>query len=310
MNYAELSGEPQPQVEYNAKTGVAEYYEEELVYSEDEDFQPTGIMEHEHKETLQAWLADKNNWAKMKGLGKGFEGGAKLVPIEGDGNCFFSSVSTALTFNRENPYGTPDQHNDIRKKCCDWIEKEKNSEVLQNIFSKRKNPFETDADFKKYVWKKRQTTGEMFTWSDGATANAAAAVCGKGPIMQVIYPVHKDGVPQPQIPPKIFLLSKTGDRTKLPIYIHWNGINHYNAIVPASYQVKTKSVSPKNAAPRATGFKAPPGRPMPFAHHFGGLAALQGGAPTQQKAKSPARQQAKSPARRGPVQAKAPARPT
>ena len=130
MNYADLSGEPQPQVEYNAKTGVAEYYEEELVYSEDEDFQPTGIMEHEHKETLQAWLADKNNWAKMKGLGKGFEGGAKLVPIEGDGNCFFSSVSTALTFNRENPYGTPDQHNDIRQKCCDWIEKEKNSEVL------------------------------------------------------------------------------------------------------------------------------------------------------------------------------------
>ena len=121
--------------------------------------------------------------------------------------------------------------------------------------------------------------------------------------------MHKDGVPQPQIPPKIFLLSKTGDRTKLPIYIHWNGINHYNAIVPASYQVKTKSVSPKNAAPSATGFKAPPGRPMPFAHHFGGLAALQGGAATQQKAKSPARQQAKSPAR-GPQQARAPARPT
>ena len=123
----------------------------------------------------------------------------------------------------------------------------------------------------------------MFTWSDGATANAAGAVCGKGPIMQVIYPVHKNGVPQPDIPPKIFLLSKTGDRTKLPIFIHWNGINHYNAIVPASYPAKSRSNSPKVAASNArgmnlTGGKAPAGRPMPFGHHFSGLAAIQGGA--------------------------------
>ena len=51
--------------------------------------------------------------------------------------------------------------------------------------------------------------------------------------------------------------------------------------------------------------KGPAGRPMPFAHHFGGLAALQEAAPTQpksilkQKSKSPARprQQSKSPAK-------------
>ena len=91
----------------------------------------------------------------MKGLGKGFEGGAKLVPIEGDGNCFFSSVSTALTFSRDVPFGTPDKHNEIRQKVCDWIEKERNCEVLQNIFKNRKKPFETDEDFKKYVWRKR-----------------------------------------------------------------------------------------------------------------------------------------------------------
>ena len=224
-----------------------------MVVSDDDDsYKPTGIMEEEHKETLIAWLADKSNWAAMKGLGKGFEGGAKFVPIEGDGNCFFSSVSTALSFSRDTPFGTPDKHNQIRQKCADWIEKERKGEILSNIFKNRKKPFETDEDFKKYVWKKRQTTGQTFTWSDAATANAAGATCGKGPIMQVIYPRHKNGVPQPDIPPKIFLLSKTGDRTKLPIFIHWNGINHYNAIVPASYQVRSRGGS-RNASPKNAG---------------------------------------------------------
>ena len=65
--------------------------------------------------------------------------------------------------------------------------------------------------------------------------------------------------------------------------------------------------------------KGPAGRPMPFSHHFGGLAALQEAAPTQQKSilkqgsKSPARarQQSKSPARASQivrkVQSKSPA---
>ena len=53
--------------------------------------------------------------------------------------------------------------------------------------------------------------------------------------------------------------------------------------------------------------KGPAGRPMPFSHHFGGLAALQEAAPTKQKSKSPVRQQSKSPARVS-QQAKSPAR--
>ena len=141
MNYADLSGEPQIKVEYSDKSGGMEYYEEEEVISEDDEFQPTGIMDEDHKETLKEWLADKSNWAKMKGLGKGFEGGAKFVPIEGDGNCFFSSVSTALTYSRDNPFGSTAKHNEIRQKCCDWIEREKDSEVLKNVFARRKNPF-------------------------------------------------------------------------------------------------------------------------------------------------------------------------
>ena len=65
--------------------------------------------------------------------------------------------------------------------------------------------------------------------------------------------------------PKFYFLTKTGDRTKLPIFIHYNGINHYNAIVPASYPANQKrSVSPRAAAavPNKGGVKA--NKPVPF----------------------------------------------
>ena len=88
-----------------------------------------------------------------------------------------SSVSVNLTANKENPTGTVAGHDELRQRCCDWIEKNRNSTVLQNIFKNRKKPFKTDAEIKEYVWKKRQTTGHFYTWSDGATSNATGGFC-------------------------------------------------------------------------------------------------------------------------------------
>ena len=136
---------------------------------------------------------------------------------------------------------------------------------MQSIFAKRAVPFETDKDFNAYIAKKRSTDGMRYTWSDSATANGVAATCGKGPILQVIYPIYRNGEPCPEIPPKFYFLTKTGDRTKLPIFIHYNGINHYNAIVPASWPAPQKrSVSPRQ---KAFGMVSPKGgsKPMPFA---------------------------------------------
>ena len=106
---------------------------------------------------------------------------------------------------------------------------------MQNIWTRRNKKFETEEDFNLYIAKKRTTTGGVHTWSDGATANALAATCGKGPIMQVTYPIYKNGRACPELPPKWLILTKTGDKTQLPIFIHYNGKNHYNAIVPASF---------------------------------------------------------------------------
>ena len=202
MNYAGLAGEEQKE---ETKEGAAdfEYYEEdEEVVSDDERYEPCCQLTDEHKETVKAWLADKDMWKKMKGLGRGFEGGAKFVPILGDGNCLFSSVSTAMTFSKENPFGTPDKHNEIRQKACDWIVKEKDSKLLSGIFARRNVPFKTDADFDAYIVKKRSTNGMRYTWSDAATANAVAATCGKGPILQCIYPKYINGKACPELPPK------------------------------------------------------------------------------------------------------------
>ena len=64
--------------------------------------------------------------------------------------------------------------------------------------------------------------------------------------MQITYPRYVDGQPRPDLEPKFLILTKSGDRTKLPIFIHYNGKNHYNAIVPAAWG----GVSPRGLSPR------------------------------------------------------------
>lgn len=41
---------------------------------------------------------------------EGFHDGATFVPICGDGNCFFSAVSTYITACKKNPRGNPHLH--------------------------------------------------------------------------------------------------------------------------------------------------------------------------------------------------------
>lgn len=85
----------------------------------------------------------------------------------------------------------------------------------------------------------------MFTWSDNITFDAMAQHLDR-PIMQLTYPRYVGGVKNPDLEPK-FIVSKSGNRTKLPIYIHYNGINHYNTFVPRSYKVAGVSPARKPA---------------------------------------------------------------
>ena len=125
---AELSDEPELKVVYGADGEILGYFDgRDALIEEEEEYEPHGFMAPKHKEYLQQWLADKRNWERLRILGQDFQDGARLVTIEGDGNCFFSSVSTALTYCKEKPNGTPDRHNELRQSCCDWIEKNKDS---------------------------------------------------------------------------------------------------------------------------------------------------------------------------------------
>ena len=129
LNEYDFSGEREAEYEYNESLALGQYYEDEIEFTEyDEDYEPHGFITEKHKKTLKKWLADKRNWSdsRLHGLGRGFEEGAKLVTVEGDGNCFFTSVSVALTCNKDNPTGTVAGHEEIRQRSCDWIEKNRN----------------------------------------------------------------------------------------------------------------------------------------------------------------------------------------
>ena len=77
----------------------------------------------------------------------------------------------------------------------------------------------------------------MYTWSDGITFEAMAAVLDR-PIMQLTYPAYINGEKCPEIGPR-FCLSACGSRSNLPIFIHYNGINHYNTFVPKAWPAAT-----------------------------------------------------------------------
>jgi len=64
--------------------------------------------------------------------------------------------------------------------------------------------------------------------------------------MQLTYPVFINGEKQLGMGPK-FCLSALGSRSKLPIFIHYNGINHYNTFVPKAWPAApTKPIGKSN----------------------------------------------------------------
>jgi len=105
------------------------------------------------------------------------------------------------------------------------------------IKNKDRAPFQQKLanikDFAAYIEKKSATTGERYTWSDSITMHAMAGAEGRQ-IKQITYPCYRNGKAAPELGPKIFNCSSTGDSSKPPIYIHYNGYNHYNAIVSAT----------------------------------------------------------------------------
>lgn len=101
-------------------------------------------------------MADKARWKRLRGLGKGFEGGAKFVPAAPDGNCMFNSISISNTASKALPYGSDEHHNEVRQKCCDYIVKERNGTLAEHIANRG---LDTDEKFNAYIEKKRSTTG-------------------------------------------------------------------------------------------------------------------------------------------------------
>ena len=54
------------------------------------------------------------------------------------------------------------------------------------------------------------------------------------PVMQLTYPRYRNGEVDETLKPS-FYCSRTGNSNKLPIFVHYNGINHYNVFVPKAY---------------------------------------------------------------------------
>jgi hypothetical protein len=173
-------------------------------------------------------------------LGKGFELGAHFVPICGDGNCFWTSVSTYLSATEATPFGTVDNHAALRTQTVKYIKA-----------NPTKEPFNKIKNMDRYVEKKSVGDGSMACWSDWYT------MCGmsfslKRPIKQVTFPQYVNGKARPELGPKVSNMCGWKLPGK-PIYIHYNGHNHYNAIVPIRSVEKfmiTGATQPKKNVPK------------------------------------------------------------
>jgi hypothetical protein len=109
----------------------------------------------------------------------------------------------------------------------------------------RQTPLEGKA-LQDYIARKRATTGALSSWSDSITFEAMAEMLER-PVMQVTYPRYVDGEKRPELEPRFFL-SSCGSREKLPVFIHYNGINHYNTFVPKAYPVSVQKQAAKPVA--------------------------------------------------------------
>lgn len=57
------------------------------------------------------------------------------------------------------------------------------------------------------------------------------------PLVQFTYPRYVNGTKRPDLPPS-FYRSIGGDNTKMPVFVHYNGTNHYNVFVPKNLTLK------------------------------------------------------------------------
>ena len=112
-------------------------------------------IEDEEREELEERLISSK---MVKSLGKGFELGGHFVPISGDGNCFFTAVSTYLSCSEVNPFGTVANHASLRTKTCNYIKN-----------NSQKEPFNKIKNLNAYLSKKSIGDGSMGCWSDWYT---------------------------------------------------------------------------------------------------------------------------------------------
>ena len=108
-----------------------EYFDEGDVSYDEEDDEVCCLLTDAEKATIKKWLADKARWKKLRGLGKGFEGGANFVPASPDGNCMFNAISIYTTASKALPNGSDRKHKEVRDKCCDYIVQERHGKMAE-----------------------------------------------------------------------------------------------------------------------------------------------------------------------------------
>lgn len=67
------------------------------------------------------------------------------------------------------------------------------------------------------------------------------------PIVQVTYPRYVNGKKDLKLEPEFNFHHSGTSGKEQPVYVHYNGINHYNVFVPSTYEDSHK--------PLATGIK-------------------------------------------------------
>ena len=136
--------------------------------SENEPYPHNTHMERAEQQYLEEWLANRRNFSDLDyKYAKRFDNGARLVPVKGDGNCFFYACSIQLTACKDNKFGSTEMHDALRQKVCDHIVKQDqivHSQIHKSLVKRGR----VGEKFDSYIAGKRKTACYE-GWSDGIT---------------------------------------------------------------------------------------------------------------------------------------------
>ena len=128
----------------------------------------------------------------------------KLFEIGEDGNCLFRAISHQL-------YGTQEYHMIIRKRCCDYLQLERN--YFEAFVGNKEGNF-TLSDYIRLMRKDREWGGNM-------------ELIALTELYRKTIEVYHSG-PQPD---HVFGINYSEDEKEEPIRLHYRGRNHYESLL-------------------------------------------------------------------------------